>query len=113
MPSVLLDGQRVHPTSLLVKFQPGATAASATPAVTAADLQVVREFSRPARWAVLDLQPQATRPAAGQEAQALRARIYQLRQSGQFEFVEPDHIDRQNTGGIAVDLQSHRLHRVE
>ena len=92
VPSILLDGQRVHPTSLLVKYKALTTAATATPAVTAANLRVVREFPRASRWAVLDLQPQAVRPAAGQEAQALRDRINQLRQSGQFEFVEPDHI---------------------
>ena len=91
-PSILLDGQRVHPTSLLVKYKAITTAATATPAVTAANLRVVREFHRASRWVLLDLHPQAVRPAAGQEAQALRDRINQLRQSGQFEFVEPNHI---------------------
>jgi subtilisin family serine protease len=90
--AIVLDGQRVHPTSVLVKFKASASANTAGPALAAAHLRVVQEFNQPARWAVLDLQPQALRPAAGQEAQALRDRINLLRQSGQFEFVEPDHI---------------------
>jgi hypothetical protein len=53
---------------------------------------VVREFHGASRWAVLDLPLLAARPAVGQEAQALKDRIAQLRQSGQFEYVEPDHV---------------------
>ncbi len=91
MAAINLDGQTVHPTSVLVKYGTRTTTATAGPAVTAASLKVVREF-RNSRWALLDLPPQAPRPAAGQEAQALRDRIAQLRKSGQFELVEPDHV---------------------
>ena len=92
VPFILLDGQRVHPTSVLVKYGTRTTAATAGPALTAANLRVVREFKAASRWAVLDLPLLAARPAAGQEAQALRDRINQLRQSGQFEQVEPDYV---------------------
>lgn len=91
IPFIMLDGQRVHPTSILVKYKPITTAATAAPAVTAANLRVTHELAPGSRWAVLDVQPQARR-AAGLEAQELRDRINQLRQSGQFEFVEPDHV---------------------
>lgn len=90
-PTVLLDGQRVHPTRLLVKYKPIATAATAGPTLAATNLRVTHEFPPTWRMAVLDVQPQARR-AAGLEAQELRDRITQLRQSGQFEFVEPDHV---------------------
>ncbi len=92
VPFILLDGQRVHPTSVLVKYGTRTTVATAGPALTAANLRVVREFKAASRWAVLDLPLLAARPAAGQEAQALRDRINQLRQSGQFEQVEPDYV---------------------
>lgn len=89
--TVLLDGVRVHSTRVLVKYHVRTTAAVAGNAVTGASLRVVREF-HDARWAQLDLHPQAARPAAGQEAQALQDRLTQLRQSGQFEIVEPDYV---------------------
>jgi subtilisin family serine protease len=92
VPWVMMDGKRVHPTSVLVKYGARTTAATAGTALTATDLRVTREFRGLSRWAVLDLQPQAARPAAGQEAQALKDRINQLRQSGQFEYVEPDYV---------------------
>jgi len=92
VPWVMLDGKRVHPTSVLVKYGTRTTAATAGNALTATSLRVTREFRGLSRWAVLDLQPQAARPAAGQEAQALKDRITQLRQSGQFEYVEPDYV---------------------
>lgn len=92
VPFILLDGQRVHPTSVLVKYGTRTTVATAGAALTAANLRVVREFQAASRWAVLDLPPLAPQPAAGQEAQALRDRINQLRQSGQFEYVEPDYV---------------------
>lgn len=92
VPFIMMDGKRVHPTSVLVKYGARTTAATAVNAVTAANLRVVQEFKGGGRWAVLDLAPQAPRPAAGQEAQALNDRINQLRQSGQFEFVEPDYV---------------------
>ena len=92
VPWVMMDGKRVHPTSILVKYGTRTTAATAGTVATAANLRVTREFRGLSRWAVLDLHPQAARPAAGQEAQALRDRITQLRQSGQFEYVEPDYV---------------------
>ncbi|MBI5773039.1 MAG: S8 family serine peptidase [Verrucomicrobia bacterium] len=82
----------MHPTSVLVKYGTRTTAATSATVLTAANLRVVREFHPATRWAVLDLPPQTPRPVAGQEAQALRDRITQLRQSGQFEYVEPDYV---------------------
>ncbi|PAW85411.1 MAG: hypothetical protein B9S33_09855 [Pedosphaera sp. Tous-C6FEB] len=92
VPFILMDGKRVHPTSVLVKYGTRTTVATAGPTLASANLRVVREFQGASRWAVLDLPLAAARPAAGQEAQALKDRIAQLRQSGQFEFVEPDYI---------------------
>lgn len=92
VPFILMDGKRVHPTSVLVKYGARTTVATAAPALAAANLRVVREFQAQSGWAVLDLPLLAARPAAGQEAQALKDRIAQLRQSGQFEVVEPDYV---------------------
>ena len=92
VPFILLDGQRVHPSSVLVKYGTRTTAATAGPALTAANVRVVRAFRGDTRWAVLDLPLLAQPPVAGQEVQALRDRINQLRQSGQFEHVEPDYV---------------------
>ncbi len=94
VPFILLDGQRVHPTSVLVKYGTRTTAATAGVTLTAANLRVAREFQGASRWALLDLPLLAARPAVGQESQALRDRITQLRQSGQFESVQPDYVRR-------------------
>lgn len=92
VPFIMMDGQRVHPTSVLVKYGPRVTAANVGATLQAANLRVVKELSAPSRWVVLDSLPQAQPAPAGEEARALRERIDQLRQSGQFETVEPDYV---------------------
>ncbi len=92
VPFIMLDGQRVHPTSILVRYAPRVTAAHAGAAMAAASLRTVHEFHPSSRWALLDLKPDALRPAAGQEGQALKDRIQKLMASGLYEAVEPDHI---------------------
>jgi len=86
----------VHPTSVLVKYGPRVTAANVGATLQAANLRVVKELSVPSRWALLDSLPQAPQTPPGEEARALRDRIDQLRQSGQFESVEPDYVRQLN-----------------
>jgi len=96
VPFIMMDGKRVHPTSVLVKYGPRVTAANVGATLQAANLRVVKELSVPSRWALLDSLPQAPQTPPGEEARALRDRIDQLRQSGQFESVEPDYVRQLN-----------------
>lgn len=92
VPFIMLDGKRVHPTSVLVKYGPRVTAANLRATLQTANLRIIKELAAPARWAVLDALPQAPVVPAGEEARVLRDQIEQLRLSGQFELVEPDFV---------------------
>jgi len=90
--AILLDGERVHPTRVLAKYRAQATAQTATPAYAAAGLRVTRAFAGAPRLVLLDTVANAKMPAGvAAQADQLRARIQQLRDSGQFEYVVPDH----------------------
>lgn len=90
--AILLDGHRVHPTRILVKYAAQATPQSAAPAYAATGLRVARSFARAPGLVLLDVPANAKVPAgAAAQADELRARLQQLRDSGQFEYVVPDH----------------------
>jgi len=90
--AIMMDGHRVHPTRILVKYAPQATAQAAAPTYAAAGLRVARAVGRDPRLVLLDVEANVRVPAiAGNKADALRARIQQLKQSGLFDYVEPDH----------------------
>lgn len=108
--AIELDGQRVHPTRVLVKYRAQATAQTAAPAYAATGLRVTRSFARAPGLVLLDTAADARVPAgAAAQADQLRARIQQLRDSGQFEYVVPDHIRRLSITPVDTAFQDGTL----
>jgi subtilisin family serine protease len=87
-----------HPTRILVKLKEGERAIAEQPVLREHGLKVRRQFKGLARTAVLDLaddaEAKALAPAA--RTQRLKDRIAALRDTGRFEYVEPDFIRNQS-----------------
>lgn len=96
---VIIKGHRAHPTRLLAKYKPGMVANRLVPAA-AGNLVVAQEIKLVPGLVVLD-EPKAAgrvaaavQPAFDPKAKAafLANRISLLKDSGQFEYVEPDYL---------------------
>jgi subtilisin family serine protease len=93
--AVLFDGHEVDPNTVLVKFvsEDGDAAvkpASKNPRIAriAARIRRIKMFRNLRRQALIELREDA----AGDKANRLKARIQELRESGLFEYVEPDYV---------------------
>jgi subtilisin family serine protease len=93
--TVLIDGNPADPDTVLVKFasEDGDTAVQASsknPRVAriAAKIRRIKMFRNLRRQAAIELRQDAT----GDKATRLKERIQELRDSGLFEYVEPDYI---------------------
>ncbi len=96
---VVIKGHRAHPTRLLAKYKPGMVANRLVPAA-AGNLVVAHEIKLVPGLVVLDEPKPAGRVAAAVQpafdpkakAALLANRISLLKDSGQFEYVEPDYL---------------------
>ncbi len=90
---IRLGNHEVHPTRILAKYKDGAQNFASAPALQAANVAVSRRMRSMPRLVVLEAQglPSARAATPAARANALAARIQALRDSGQFEYVEPDY----------------------
>lgn len=96
---VIIKGHRAHPTRLLAKYKPGMVANRLVPAA-AGNLVVAHEIKLVPGLVVLDEPKPAVRVAAAVQpafdpkakAALLANRLSLLKDSGQFEYVEPDYL---------------------
>lgn len=93
--TVLLDGFAVAPDTVLVKFvseggESAVNGKSSNPRIAriAAKIRRIKTFRHLRRQAVIELREDTT----GDKGLRLRERIQELKQSGLFEYVEPDYI---------------------
>lgn len=91
---VTINGFEVHPTRILAQYRDASQAAANAPMVQQVGMSVYRQYSLvPGMVALEELNP---KDAATNSADVLQSRLLSrmdaLRQSGQFEFVEPDYI---------------------
>ncbi|TSA41899.1 MAG: hypothetical protein D4R57_00090, partial [Verrucomicrobiales bacterium] len=91
--TVKLGKHEVHPTRIIAKYKQGASVLSRSSALTGANITVRRQMSVVPGMVLLEAQglPSAQAAAPAARANALAARIQALRDSGQFEYVEPDY----------------------
>ena len=110
---VIVDGHQAHPTKIITKAAGDRAAelrhADLNQVIKASGSVVVHQFSKLSGLMVLDLAPNAHQTLSGRQnaesdkalqAEALMERIQFLRQSGQFEYVEPNYI-RQALGDVS------------
>jgi subtilisin family serine protease len=93
--SVKLGGHDVHPTRILVRFKQGGTAQAHAATLNNLGVSVRRQFGLVPGLAVLDAQQGsyvAATATAEERANALQSRIEALRNTGRFEYVEPDYV---------------------
>ena len=110
---VIVDGHQAHPTKIITKAAGDLAAelrhADLNQVIKASGSVVVHQFSKLSGLMVLDLAPNAQQTLSGRQevesdkalqAEALMERIQFLRQSGHFEYVEPNYI-RQALGDVS------------
>lgn len=93
--TVQLGKHEVHASRILARYKSGITSqtAASVSALVQANVSVRRQFSRLPNLVVLEANgiPAPDSASAGVRANALTARIQALRNSGLFEYVEPDY----------------------
>lgn len=114
---VMLNGIEVHPTRILAQYRNANQLAANAPSLQQVGLAVFRQYSLVPGMVVLeDLNPKdATTNSAAALQSRLLSRMETLRQSGQFEFVEPDYIvhgtatptDQAFTNGVLWGLRNY------
>ncbi len=91
--TIKLGKHEVHPTRILAKYKTGVTTQSRASGLATANMTLRKQLPIVNGLVVLEangLPAQAAAPAV--RANALNARIQALRNSGQFDYVEPDYI---------------------
>jgi hypothetical protein len=91
---VSIKGHQAHPTRILAKYASGERARAKAAAVAVAGLNVKHEYSLVPGLVVLELAEGAALKAVDPQERAskLLAHMDALRQTGLFEFVEPDYL---------------------
>lgn len=92
--AVKLGNHDVDPTRILVKYKDGVQIQSQASVLSQANVSVRRRLQSVPNLAILEVGglPSVQAASASQRAAILSARIQALRDSGQFEYVEPDYI---------------------